>query len=82
MNKTTVKNRQQTVTLPKQEFIRLREQALAYRELMSRLFAMPLQDTIDEVVEDFRQTKLYTDEFLQDLESGLRKSSYAKKYAR
>ena len=34
-----------------------------------------------EVVADFRVADLYTDEFITDLEDGLRKSSYAKKYA-
>ncbi|MFH1225951.1 MAG: hypothetical protein V1684_01525 [bacterium] len=35
---------------------------------------------INKVVADFKATNLYTKEFLTDLEDGLHKSSYAKKY--
>jgi len=70
-----------TVILHKREYLRLKEQALAYRTLVTRMFELPLRDPIDEVVADFRATGLYTEEFLKDLEDGLRKSSYAKKYA-
>lgn len=35
---------------------------------------------IQEVVADFRKTKLYTKEFLNDLEDGLIKSSYYKTF--
>lgn len=45
------------------------------------MFELPLRDPIDEVVADLKAIDLYTDEFLLDLEDGLRKSSYAKKYA-
>lgn len=69
------------ITLSKQEYLRLKQQAQAYRTLTARMFELPLRDPIDEVVADFRATHLYTDEFLADLEDGLRKSSYAKRYA-
>lgn len=69
------------ITLSKQEYLRLKQQAQAYRIMAARMFELPLRDPIDEVVADFRATDLYTDEFLKDLEDGLRKSSYAKKYA-
>ena len=69
------------ITLPKQEYLRLKQQAQAYRSLATQLFELPLRDAVGEVVTDFRDTNLYVDEFLTDLEQGLRKSSYAKKYA-
>ena len=71
----------EAVTLPKQEYLRLKQQAQAYRSLATQLFELPLRDTVGEVVADFRDTNLYVDEFLTDLENGLRKSAYAKKYA-
>lgn len=69
------------IALPKQEYLHLKQQAQAYRIMAARMFELPLRDPVDEVVADFRATDLYTDEFLLDLEDGLRKSSYAKKYA-
>lgn len=69
------------ITLSKQEYLRLKQQAQAYRIMAARMFELPLRDPVDEVVADFRATDLYTKEFLADLENGLRKSSYAKKHA-
>lgn len=68
------------VTLPKTEYESLKRQAEAYRKFAEKFFELMVKDPIEEVVEDFRKTNLYTKEFLRDLESGLRKSSYAKKY--
>ena len=68
------------ITIPKEQFLRLQQQAKAYRSYLSTIFELPLKDPIDEVVADFRQTNLYSEPFLDDLEDGLRKSSYAKKY--
>ena len=67
-----------TVTIPKIEYQKLRKQADAYRRLAGDFFEEAIQDPISDVVEDFRKTDLYTKEFLRDLESGLRKSSYIK----
>ena len=69
------------VTLSKQEYLLLKQQAQAYRNLATQVYELPLKDPIGEVVEDFKTTKLYEDEFLADLEDGLRKSSYPKKHA-
>jgi hypothetical protein len=74
-------SQQNVVTLPKVEYLRLKQQAEAYRTMAARMFELPLKDSVGEVVADFSATDLYTDEFLADLEDGLRKSSYAKKYA-
>ncbi|EKD33136.1 MAG: hypothetical protein ACD_76C00086G0001 [uncultured bacterium] len=70
-----------SVTLPKKEYLRLKREAEAYRNIATKVFELPLRDPVGEVVSDFRVDGLYTDEFLMDLENGLRKSSYAKKYA-
>ena len=69
------------VTLPKEEYLRLKQQALAYQNLATEVFELPFKNPIGEVVADFKATNLYTKEFLTDLEDGLRKSSYAKRYA-
>lgn len=69
-----------TVRVPKTEYECLRRQAAAYRAFAARLFRSVLEDPIEDVVEDFRKTKLYAEAFLKDLESGLRKSSYAKRH--
>ena len=70
----------QTITLPKTEYQRLKAQAKAYQKIMSKFFEFALKDSVKEVVEDFRRTNLYTEEFLKDLEAGLKKSSYFKKH--
>lgn len=69
-----------TITLPKTEYRRLQRQAQAYRRTAAKFFELFIKDPVEEVVEDFRQTNLYTNAFLKNLESGLRKSSYAKRY--
>jgi hypothetical protein len=66
------------VTIPKEEYKKLQKQSRAYRKLAARLFELLIKDPVREVVKDFRDTGLYSKEFLVDLESGLRKSSYAK----
>ena len=40
-----------------------------------------IADPVDVVVHDFRATRLYTERFLNDLDQGLRASSYDKRYA-
>jgi hypothetical protein len=70
-----------TITLSKHDYLRLKKQAQAYLTMVARVFELPLRDPVEEVVSDFKATDLYTDEFLADLEDGLRKSSYSKRYA-
>ncbi len=67
------------VTLSRAEYQKLKQQAKAYQKLTKHLFESVIQAPLEEVVEDFRKTNLYTDDFLKDLEIGLRKSSYVKK---
>ena len=57
----------------------MQNQANAYKKIVQNLHALVLRDSIKEVVEDFKKTNLYTEDFLDDLEGGLRKSSYAKR---
>ncbi|NQU77698.1 hypothetical protein HQ544_03300 [Candidatus Falkowbacteria bacterium] len=69
------------VTLPKTEYEQLKRQAEAYRKFASKFFEFAVKDSIEGVEKDFQDSDLYTQEFLRDLGSGLRKSSYDKKYA-
>lgn len=68
------------ITLPKIKYEQLKRQAAAYRKFTARFFEFIVKDPVSQVVDDFRKTDLYTEEFLRDLEDGLRNSSYAKKY--
>ena len=42
------------------------------------IFENVIKDPVNDIVSDFKKTNLYTDEFLKDLEDGLKKSSLAK----
>jgi len=67
-----------TITISKKEYQKLKGQALAYRKMAKSLFLAVVKDPISEVVQDFKATGLYNKNFLKDLESGLKKSSYLK----
>lgn len=69
-----------TITIPKTEYSKLKRQSDAYKKLSSRFFESVIKDPIEEVINDFHKTNLYTKGFLADLEDGLRESSYAKKW--
>lgn len=71
-----------TITIPKTEYQRLTEKALRY-EYLARIvkekedmFAVPPTRNIKEIIESFRATKLYSQDFLKSLENGLKLSSY------
>jgi len=66
------------ITISKKEYIQLKNQSQAYKKVASNLFAAILKDPIEDVVNDFKKTRLYTNKFLSDLENGLRRSSYGK----
>ncbi len=68
----------ETITISKKEYKKLVSQAKAYEKLAKGFFENVVKDPVDEVVTDFEKTKLYSSEFLEDLKSGLRKSSYFK----
>ena len=68
-----------TMSISKNEYRSLQRQAKAYQKLMSQLFESALSGSVDSVVEDFKNTKLYSAAFLKDLKEGLQKSSYSKR---
>jgi len=70
--KTIIKD---SITLPKKEYWRLNRKAKAYEVLAASFFELPLKGDIREIADNFRKTGLYTEDFLKDLEEGLKKSS-------
>lgn len=69
------------ITISKTKYEQLKKQAAAYKKFAAKFYEFVVKDTIGEIVEDFNKTNLYTNEFLYDLENGLRKSSYTEHYA-
>ncbi|MBU3965450.1 hypothetical protein KKG29_04585 [Patescibacteria group bacterium] len=67
------------IIISKIEYLRLKQQSAAYKRLASSFYESIPKDSIETVVDDFRKTDIYSEEFLEDLESGLKRSSYAKK---
>jgi hypothetical protein len=65
----------ETVTIPKSEYIRLNKISEIYNRFAETVFENIIDDPIDEVVKEFRETDIYTSEFIKDLEAGLKKSS-------
>ncbi len=68
----------ETITIPKTEHKKLLSRAKAYEKLAGSIFENAIKDPVKDIVSDFKKTNLYSDEFLTDLESGLKKSSLAK----
>ncbi len=68
----------ETITISKKEYKKLLSQSRAYQKIAKGFFENVVKDPIDEVVLDFKKYKLYYGEFLEELESGLRKSTYLK----
>ena len=66
----------ETVRIPKKEYNRLKKIESVYSRISETLYENLLEDSVDDIVSDFRETNLYADEFLYDLENGLKKSSY------
>jgi hypothetical protein len=67
-----------TITINKSEYLSLKKDATAYRKLATSFFERAIKDPVSETVAEFKKTKLYNQDFLNDLENGLRKSSYGK----
>jgi hypothetical protein len=67
-----------TVVISKIEYQNLKKQARAYRDIMTKLHKSVVRDSVDSVAADFKATGLYSAEFLKDLKTGLKKSSYSK----
>lgn len=74
-----------TITIPKKQYQKLLEKALRYEYLQKiikereDIFASPPTREVKEVIKAFRETKLYTPQFLKSLEKGLKRSSYFRK---
>lgn len=66
------------IIISKKEYIQLKNQSNAYKKIATKLFSAVVKNSVEDVIADFKRTKLYTDKFLLDLESGLSKSSYGK----
>ncbi len=68
----------ETITIPKSEYRKLVSRAKAYEKLAGSIFQNAIKDPVKDMVTDFKNTNLYSEEFLIDLEDGLKKSSIAK----
>ena len=70
-----------TITISRQTYNRLKKEAGAFKAFMrgKLVSAQPLASShMKKLVKDFRDSGLYTEAFLNDLEKGLLKSSYGK----
>lgn len=63
------------VAIPKIEYEALQKKAKAYEELAGLFFRKAKESSIEDIVEDFRKTGLYSRGFLKDLKNGLDGSS-------
>ena len=66
----------ETITIPKEEYIQLKRIADAYKQIAGNVFQNINQDSIDDIINDFKDTDLYSEEFIDDLKNGLENSSY------
>lgn len=71
-----------TITIPKKQYKSLIERALRYDYLAGivrakeNIFSPPPTKNIDEVINSFKATKLYSPAFLASLRKGLERSNY------
>ena len=65
----------ETITISNKDYKKLVSRAKAYEKLAESIFVNVINDPVEDIVSDFRKTDLYTEEFLTDLEEGLKKSS-------
>jgi predicted transcriptional regulator len=61
------------ITISKTEYSKLRKESKAYQDLMVGLFEQIIKNPIENIVDDFRASNIYSKKFITDLESGLRK---------
>jgi glucan phosphoethanolaminetransferase (alkaline phosphatase superfamily) len=69
----------ETVKIEKKEYKRLLRVESAYKKIVGEVYNSKLNDSVNDVIKDFDETKLYTADFLKDLSEGLKKSSYLNK---
>lgn len=50
------------------------------KKIAGQIYKTAIDSDVKDVVSDFRKTKLYTEEFLTDLEEGLKKSKRFKSH--
>ena len=73
------------ITISKKQYQKLLEKDLRYEHLQQivrekeDIFASPPTRDVKEILSAFRETKLYSSQFLKSLEKGLKRSSYFKK---
>ncbi len=67
-----------TITIDKKEYTSLKKDALEYRKIAGSVFKKAISNPTEGIVRDFKNTDLYSLEFLRDLEFGLSKSSLNK----
>jgi hypothetical protein len=68
----------ETITIPKAEYELLKSQEQIYRLIASDFFKTIGDDNLKNLISEFKDTNLYTNDFLLDLENGLAKSTYFK----
>lgn len=68
----------ETITISKSEYKRLLSAEKAYKKIAGQIYKTVIESDVKDVVSDFKKTKLYTEDFLTDLEDGLKKSTYFK----
>lgn len=66
------------IIISKKEYIQLKSQSKAYQKKAGNFFKSIIISPINDIVEDFKKTNLYSNKFISDLENGLKKSSYGK----
>ena len=59
------------ITISKTEYQRLIVQSNLYKQLAGKIAESLIEIPVEDVVEDFRSTNLYTKGFLRDLRDGL-----------
>ncbi|MCC6198811.1 hypothetical protein IT401_01175 [Candidatus Nomurabacteria bacterium] len=61
-----------TVTVPKATYQTLVRKAKAYEKIAAQVSTYAIAMPVEQVVEEFRQTKKYSEPFLADLKDGLK----------
>jgi hypothetical protein len=68
-----------TIKIDKKEYKRLLRVESAYKKIVGEVYNSKLNDSVNDVIKDFDETKLYSAEFLKDLGEGLKQSTYFNK---
>ena len=69
-----------TVTMPKVEYISLKKKAESFDSMIAginpSLLFVPLEKSRKKIISEFSKTKLYSKEFIKDIEKGMKRSSF------